>query len=380
MMFSADEKLNSKLNKRIADGSYRKLTTPHNIVDFCSNDYLGFAKSGSLKAKILRFQKYLEDQLTVGSTGSRLISGNSALIESLETFIAAHHQAEAGLIFNSGFDANLGFFSCVPQRGDTVLFDELVHASIRDGVRLSFAESISFRHNDVDHLKELLANAQGTIYIAVESLYSMNGDFAPLKQMSSLATEFKANLVVDEAHATGIFGAAGKGIVCDLQLEDHVFARVLTFGKALGCHGAIVIGTKLLRDFLINFSRPFIYTTALPFHSLVSIKSAYDLLSESEDTINNLFLNITLYKKLISQIKAEVNTIESTSQIQTVIVSGNEKVKLLAKNIQEHGFDVRPIMSPTVPVGTERLRICIHAFNTEDEIARLVKAIEENLN
>lgn len=291
MNFSADTNLFNRLAKRENENSLRKLTTPHNIIDFCSNDYLGFAKSGSLKEKILRFSKYLEDQLTVGSTGSRLISGNSALIESLESFISGYHNAEAGLIFNSGYDANIGLFASILQKDDTIFFDELVHASIHDGMRLGKANTIPFRHNDIDDLKSKFENATGTSYVVVESIYSMDGDVAPLKEISDICVFNNANLIVDEAHATGVIGAAGKGLVNDLALENKVFARVYTFGKALGCHGAIILGSELLRNYLVNFARSFIYTTALPFHTLVSIKSAYDLLSESEETIDDLVTN-----------------------------------------------------------------------------------------
>lgn len=379
-MFFTNENMLNKLQKRESDGNLRQLTISHNIIDFCSNDYLGFTSSSKLKAKIMLLSKQYESHFSIGSTGSRLISGNSSFVESLEVFISSYHNAEAGLIFNSGYDANLGLFSSVPQRGDTVLYDELVHASIRDGIRLSFAESFSFRHNDISHLLKLLIKAKGNVYIAVESIYSMNGDFAPLKELAQIAAEKKINLIVDEAHATGVFGASGKGLVPHLQIENHVFARVYTFGKALGYHGAIVVGSNLLRNYLINFARSFIYTTAMPFHTLISIKSAYNLLLESEEIINCLFENIVLFKNKMKKINPLIPTIISESQIQTILIEGNNKVKSVSERICDAGFDVRPIMSPTVPKGTERLRICIHSFNTKDEIVRLVNAIYKNIN
>lgn len=369
-----------KLQRRESEGNMRKLTKPHNIIDFCSNDYLGFAKSDLLKQKIQTFSGYLNNQFTVGSTGSRLLSGNSSLIESLESFIAHYHNAETGLIFNSGFDANLGLFSSVPQKGDTILFDELIHSSIHNGMRISSATAIPFRHNNVKHLTSLVETAEGTVFIAVESVYSMDGDFAPLKEIAELANRHNANLIVDEAHSTGVFGASGRGIVVDLQLEKFVFARVYTFGKAMGCQGAIVVGSKVLSDFLINYAHSFIYTTALPFHTLVSIKSSYDLLSESEEATNELFKNILLFKNEINKVKSIISGSESQSPIQTIMIVGNENVKAVAVALQKAGFDVRPILSPTVPKGKERLRICIHSFNTTDEIVRLVKAIETSLN
>jgi 8-amino-7-oxononanoate synthase len=297
-LFSANKHLEDALNKRRDSASLRSLKISHDLVDFCSNDYLGFSTTGALHAKILEFNQKQPMSISEGSTGSRLISGNSAVTESLEEFIASYHDVEAALIFNSGYDANIGLFSSIPKRGDTVFYDELVHASIRDGIRLSYAKAYSFRHNDINHLEELFSFAQGTVFIAVESVYSMDGDFAPLKEISNLCEEENANLIVDEAHATGVFGPLGKGCVSDLMLEKKIFARVHTFGKAMGTHGAIIIGSKLLHDYLINFARSFIFSTALPNHSLVAIRCAYALLSESEEAQQSLNKNIKLFRKL----------------------------------------------------------------------------------
>ena len=373
-MFSSEKYLNETLDKRRNEGSFRTLKVLHDLVDFCSNDYLGFSTTGELHARILEFNQKQPKQIAEGSTGSRLISGNSAVTESLEEFIASYHDAEAALIFNSGYDANVGLFSSIPKRGDTIFYDELVHASIRDGIRLSYAKAYSFRHNDVEHLKELFKLANGNVYIAVESVYSMDGDIAPLKDISILCEEKNANLIVDEAHATGVFGQMGKGCVAEKFLEKKVFARVHTYGKALGTHGAAVIGSKLLKDFLINFARSFIYTTALPYHSLIAIRCAYALLSESEEANQSLHKNIKLFNDLISE-NTKYNG--SLSPIQSIIIPGNKKVIELAKAIQVKGFDVRPILSPTVPEGKERLRICIHSFNEEIEISALAEIIKK---
>ena len=373
-MFSSEKYLNETLDKRRNEGSFRTLKVLHDLVDFCSNDYLGFSTTGELHARILEFNQKQPKQIAEGSTGSRLISGNSAVTESLEEFIASYHDAEAALIFNSGYDANVGLFSSIPKRGDTIFYDELVHASIRDGIRLSYAKAYSFRHNDVEHLKELFKLANGNVYIAVESVYSMDGDIAPLKDISILCEEKNANLIVDEAHATGVFGQMGKGCVAEKFLEKKVFARVHTYGKALGTHGAAVIGSKLLKDFLINFARSFIYTTALPYHSLIAIRCAYALLSESEEANQSLHKNIKLFNDLISK-NTKYNG--SLSPIQSIIIPGNKKVIELAKAIQVKGFDVRPILSPTVPEGKERLRICIHSFNEEIEISALAEIIKK---
>jgi len=332
-----------------------------------------------LHAKILEFNQTQAKKITEGSTGSRLITGNSAIAESLEGLIATYHNAESALLFNSGYDANVGLFSSVPQRGDTIFYDELVHASIRDGIRLSYANAYSFRHNDFQHLKELFKLAKGTVYVAVESVYSMDGDMAPLNDLVELCEWSSANLIVDEAHATGVFGPYGKGYVSEKMLENKVFARVHTYGKAMGAHGAAVVGSKLLRDYLINFARSFIYTTALPYHSLIAIRCAYALLTENEEIIASLHSNIKFFNTLMTA-KSQIQIIKSNSSIQSIIIPGNEEVKKIAGTIQNSGFDVRPIMSPTVPSGKERLRICIHAFNNEEEIKGVVQIMEQNIN
>jgi len=341
-------------------------------VDFCSNDYLGFARSPILKKLVDEEIQHNAGYLN-GSTGSRLLSGNTTYAEKLEHEIAAFHQSEAGLIYNSGYDANIGLFSSLPQKGDTIIMDELAHASIIDGARLSFANRYNFRHNDLGSLEEKLRNAKGNCYVVIESVYSMDGDMAPIKEILELIERFGAHLIVDEAHAVGLYK---KGLVCGLGLEGRVFARVVTFGKALGCHGAIVLGSSLLREYLVNFSRSFIYTTAAPFHQLASIKMAYQLLETADDEIQKLKNNISLFKKLLSYNKT-LAIIPSNSAIQCIILDDNNKVRKVAAQLQNTGLDVRPILSPTVPQGTERLRICLHAFNRADEITLLANTLKE---
>ena len=363
-----EAKLRKALEERRAANALRALTLPGDRVDFCSNDYLGFARSARLRDMVEERARRRDDFL--GSTGSRLISGNSELCESLERRIAGFHGAEAGLVFNSGYDANLGLISSVPQRSDTVLYDELAHASIRDGLRLTFAKSYSFRHNDLDDLKRKIDLARGQVFVVVESIYSMDGDAAPLTEMAALCRERGYQLIVDEAHATGVYGPGGGGRVVELGLEQDVFARVHTFGKALGSHGAIVLGSETLRAFLINFARSFIYTTFLPPHSLLAVESAYDLLGESREPIETLHRNIRLFR---AAIPAELggSFTASDSPIQCLLISGNDRVKQAAGYFASQGFDVRPILSPTVPQGKERLRFCLHAFNRPADVRRL---------
>lgn len=357
-----------KINQRIQANSLRTLKTQTAFCDFSSNDYLGFANSVYLKEK-LEFELKQHPSYLLGATGSRLISGNSDFIENLESEIANFHNAQAGLIFNSGYDANIGLLSSIALKGDTIITDELIHASIIDGARLSNANKYIFKHNDLESLEEKLKNSKGNIFIVTESVFSMDGDFAPIQEISKLAKKYEAHLIIDEAHATGIFGDFGSGIVNELGLENDVFARVHTFGKALGSHGAIVLGSKDLRTYLINFARSFIYTTALPFHSLLNSKLAYEYLKISP-ALDQLKSNIDLFRKSAKALK--IPLIDSESAIQCIIISGNEQCKKSAERIQEKGFEVKAILSPTVAEGKERLRICIHATHTTKEINDLL--------
>lgn len=379
--------LNKRLTIREDQGLLRKLSPPTNLVDFFSNDYLGFARSSELKKNITSELERLNfhPEATLGSTGSRLLSGNSLYAETVEKFIAGYHNAEAGLIFNSGYDANVGLISSVAVKGDMLFYDELSHASIYDGIRLSKADSFPFRHNNIDHLEERLKyyasnkKNDSVCFVVVESVYSMDGDSAPLSEIASLCNQYGAKLVVDEAHATGIFGERGEGRVCEAGLENNVFARVHTFGKALGCHGAIVLGSSWLRNYLINYARSFVYTTALPIHSLVSVNQAYILLEKLKNNILKVNRLVNLFKLIVND-SSIAGCLESVSPIQSIIIEGNDNVKSLASLIQKDGFDVRAILSPTVPRGKERIRICLHAFNTENEVRGVLMSFIKNKN
>lgn len=376
MTFSANIFLSQRLQKRREHDAFRQLQYNDHLIDFCSNDYLGFARSEELKYIIENECAHLPLPFN-GSTGSRLLKGNSLYAENLERKIARYHNAEAGLIYNSGFDANLGLFSAIGKEGDTIIYDELIHASARDGIKLSTASSFPFNHNDLDHLEKRLEATKGVVYIAIETVYSMDGDYAPLLEITSLCEKYNANLIIDEAHATGVTANDGRGLAQQLSLEKKIFARVHTFGKALGCHGAIVLGSNLLRDFLINFSRSFIYTTALPVKSLVAVNQAYQMLVKKGELIISLQKLIHAFKSNIRKDK-NIELIESNTPIQCIVKSGNSEIKKLALQVQKEGFDVRPILSPTVIRGRERLRICIHAFNTIDEVERLVDCIRRS--
>ncbi|MEL6923840.1 MAG: 8-amino-7-oxononanoate synthase, partial [Bacteroidota bacterium] len=377
-MAKIESYLRKRLEKRAHNQSLRELTLQKGRIDFCSNDYLGFAKNEQLRklsADADLTKVGATSVLPNGSTGSRLISGHSALAAVLESELAEFHQAEAALLFNSGYDANMGLLSCLTGRHDTIIYDSLAHASIRDGIRLAAARSFSFQHNDLTDLEKKLGKATGHILVVVESVYSMDGDEAPLAAIADLCTQFDAALIVDEAHATGVFGTMGQGLVQQLGLERRVWARVHTFGKALGSHGAAVLGSSDLKQYLINYSRPLIYTTALPPHSLLAIRAGYALLRQ-RDWTTQLHARIDLFLKGLSP-NIRRQFISSRSPIQSWVLGGNEQTKAAARSLQAHGFDVRAILHPTVPKGSERLRICLHRFNTPEEIKGLLTAIHQ---
>lgn len=362
-----------KIEQRKQENNFRSLKVIRGLIDFYSNDYLGFARDEELKKRVEAEIKS-KDGFLLGSTGSRLLSGNSEYAESVERFLADFYCAESALIFNSGFDANYGVLSSLPYRGDTIIYDELVHASIHDGVRNSKADGISFAHNDVADLETKLISAKGLKYVAVESVYSMDGDFAPLKEIASLCEKYDAGLIVDEAHAVGISGHKGRGVVAELKLEDKCLIRINTFGKAIGSHGAVMLCSEDVRVFMINYCRPFIFSTSLPFHSLATIKCAHQYLLEACERRSKLFQLIEIFQQQFkSVIKYELTG--SKSPIQSLIVQGNAQAKQIAWQIQEAGFDVRPILYPTVAKGKERIRICIHSYNTPQEVIKLAEVI-----
>ncbi|HTE28375.1 aminotransferase class I/II-fold pyridoxal phosphate-dependent enzyme [Flavitalea sp.] len=358
-----DDFLEPKLAQRRSDGSFRELKIRHDCTDFSSNDYLGIARIVLPGDGLAHFAN--------GSTGSRLLTGNSALALMVEDQIAAFHKGKAAILYNSGYDANIGLLSCVPQKGDTIIYDFLSHASIRDGIRLSAAQSYSFRHNDLNDLESRLKTATGTVFVVTESVFSMDGDLAPLREMSKLCERQNANLIVDEAHATGVLGPRGAGLVQEYELEQHCFARIYTFGKALGCHGAVVVGSERLKDFLVNFSRAFIYTTALPPAALIAIERSYELFPEMDGQREKLGHLIEKFQSA----KLNFQKLETGTPIQGVIVPGNENAKQLSSVLLDKGLDVRPILYPTVPRGSERLRIVMHSFNTFSEVDILINGL-----
>lgn len=374
MLYSVTQFLAEKLNERIEEGNYRALRGDENLIDFTSNDYLGLARSSELDTLVSNEFVSIQTKRN-GSSGSRLLSGNSEYTQMVESEIAAFHKVSAALIFNSGYDANYGLLSCLPKAGDVLILDELVHASIHDGARANKADKTFFKHNDLAHLETILSESNHRVkYVVVESMYSMDGDFAELKGMTELCKKYNANLVVDEAHATGVVGEEGEGLCQYLNLEHMVFARVVTFGKAVGAHGAAVLGSSDLMKYLINFSRPFIFSTALPLHSIATIRMSYQFFPFQHELRKQLDTNIRYFHQTL---KLEHRPI---SPIQQITVGSNEGAVALSAKLKEVGIDARAIRYPTVARGQERIRICIHSFNNSAEIDLLCNTIKSNFN
>ena len=374
--------LQQKLQQREEQNALRQLPIANNLIDFASNDYIGFAKNETIFHET--HQYLLDKNIKVnGATGSRLLSGNHALYSETEDFISQFHQAETALIFNSGYDANIGFFGAVPQRNDVILYDELCHASIRDGIQMSNAKSYKFPHNDLEELEKLITKYQPTtdnrqpttVYIVTESVFSMDGDCPNVEALTNLSEKYSAFLVVDEAHALGVFGQQGEGLVQSLGLEDKVFARIMTFGKGLGCHGAAILGSQSLKSYLVNFARSFVYTTGLSPHSVATILQSYKHLTKEKEALQKLKSNIIFFNQEKMRLGLKPLFVYSKSAIQCAIIPGNERVKNSATQLQQKGFDVRPILSPTVPEGQERLRFCLHSYNSESEITNVLELL-----
>ena len=367
------------IDQRKKEDAFRSLSLKNYIVDFYSNDYLGLAHNPQQReyAQALLFR---EPQYN-GSTGSRLLSGNYPLIEKAEEQLAAFHQAPKGLIFNSGYDANVGIFSSIPLKGDVVLYDQYIHASIRDGLQLTNAQSFKFKHNSLEDLREKLERFSGkytTIYIATEAVFSMDGDIPNLKEMVALSKQYQAYLIVDEAHSVGVFGERGEGLCQQLGIADEVFLRLITFGKGIGAHGAIALAQEPVIDYLINFARSFIYTTAPSPESIASVMASYKLLPELKER-KVLQERIAFFREKIPFFPSteQVYFMDSQSSIQGLIVKDTQRLRNLSSLLQTQGLGIKPIYAPTVPKGEERLRICLHSFNSQAEIEQLFSLITQ---
>lgn len=347
-----------KLEKLRSIEQFRELKPNiQNQVDFSSNDYLGFAKSTNQVKNIS----------ISGSTGSRLLRGNLTAHEELEQYAADFFHSESALFFNSGYNANLAIFSSIPQRNHHILYDSGIHASTKDGMRLSFAQKTSFKHNDLEDFSRKLESLSGTVFVALESVYSMDGDLCKLVEFVKICEQKpETYIILDEAHAVGIYGENGSGLANLLNVEDKIFCRVQAFGKAIGVCGAIVNSSQQVKSFLINHARSFIYTTALPEIVVKSVLENLKNLKKADENRKKLHELVSFTSKTFQNIP-KLN-FRAESAIIPLIIPGNSRIKGIAENLQKNNFDIRAILSPSVLKNTERLRMILHSFNTKKEI------------
>lgn len=353
----------------------RRLTSRRGV-DFSSNDYLGLAASSRLAAAVTGA---IARGVAVGSGGSRLLRGNSEEHEALEAEAARFFAVEAALYFSSGYAANAALFATVPQRGDLIVHDALVHASAHEGLRLGRAAFVAATHNDPDAFEDAItawrrAGGTGRAWIAVESLYSMDGDRAPLDALAEIAGQHQAFLLIDEAHATGVFGADGRGLAHHLEGRENVMT-LRTCGKALGCEGALLCGPMVVRDFLVNRGRAFIFSTASSPLMASAVRESLRIIADEPERRAALQGLIAAAERAL----AGSGVVPSGSQILPLILGDDALTMRVADAVQAAGFDVRGIRPPTVPAGTSRLRISITLNVTEAEIDVLGEAVEAAL-
>jgi 8-amino-7-oxononanoate synthase len=342
------------------------------VLNFSSNNYLGIANHPALA----QAAKEAIDRYGCGSGASRLITGNMTLHEALEAKLAEFKGTEAALVFNSGFQANSGLLSTLTREGDAIFSDALNHASIIDGCRLSRAKTTVYAHCDLDELEAALKSAAANRrkLIVTESIFSMDGDEAPLAGIVDLAEGHGAMVMVDEAHATGLYGASGAGIVAKLGLADRVLVQMGTLGKALGGFGAYVAGSGALRELLINRCRSFIFTTALPPAVMATALTAIDLVRREPERRDSLWRNC---RQLTAGLRALGFKVEAAGPIVPLIIGDAEKCMRFSARLFELGVWAQGIRPPTVPPGTSRLRITLMATHTREHIERALNAFED---
>lgn len=341
--------------------------------DFSSNDYLGLAADPALTDAV---RAAMDAGVPIGSGGSRLLRGNHAAHEQLEADAAAFFGAESALYFSTGYAANAALLSTLPQRGDLILHDALIHASAHEGMRLSRAEARSAAHNDVGDFEDAILDwrhdgGTGRVWITVESLYSMDGDQAPLADLTALADRHGAILVVDEAHATGVFGDRGRGLAAGLAGRENLIT-LHTCGKALGCEGALLCGPQIVRDFLVNRGRAFIFSTAPSPLMAAAVSAALKLIAEPARR-DRLHALVARAEALLAPAGVQA----TGSQILPLVIGEDARTMAMAAELQRLGFDVRGIRPPTVPAGTSRLRISLTLNVDENDIAALARALGE---
>ncbi|MDX8480796.1 8-amino-7-oxononanoate synthase [Mesorhizobium sp. VK24D] len=350
---------------------------PRAGLDFSSNDYLGLAACKRLGDAVAAA---IARGTPVGATGSRLLRGNAPEHEELEAHAAAFFGAERALFFGGGYIANFAILTALPQKGDLLVLDELAHASMHEGARAGRAEFVLAAHNDVDAVEDAIAHWRaeggvGRVWIAVESLYSMGGDCAPLESLVALADRHEAFIIVDEAHATGVWGPDGRGLAVAFEGRDNILA-LHTCGKALGASGALVTGPRTLCDYLVNRCRPFIYATAPSPLMAVAAREALAMLADEPMRRIQLHERIALAGR---QLAERCGIKPSGTQIQPVVIGDNRRTMAVAAALQARGFDIRGIRPPTVPVGASRLRISLTLNVDKAAISAMIEALVETL-
>lgn len=359
-----------------AKGRYRTLNLPHGI-DLASNDYLGLRDHPTLRAAAVQA---IEDGISLGAGGSRLLRGHHTEHEALEKQAASFFGSQRALFFANGFQGNSAIFGTLPNRHDVILFDSLIHASVREAVQHSLAKHIRIPHNDInafeDALKKHSASAKH-IWIAVESLYSMDGDIAPLEQLHALSQKYNATLIIDEAHSTGIYGEKGKGLTHKI-IEQHGHQGLITLhtcGKALGVSGGLVCAESDIIDYMINKARPFIYSTApSPFQAYIVSEAIKLSTSEEGDKRRAHLMALCTH--------AQKHIGGYGTSIIPIILGSDESANTAAATLQNAGYDIRAIRPPTVPEGTARLRLSLNAnldIATLDAIFALLPNTEEQI-
>ncbi|MEN3749660.1 8-amino-7-oxononanoate synthase [Sphingomonas sp. HF-S3] len=360
----------------LTDQGRRRSLAPRTGIDFASNDYLALAGDPRLAGAV---REAIARGVPIGSGGSRLLRGNHEEHEALEAEAAAFFGTEAALWFSSGFAANAALLATLPQRGDLVVHDALIHASAHEGMRLGRAERVAAAHNDAQAFDDAIrgwrdAGGTGRPWIAVESLYSMDGDRAPLDALAEVAQRHDAMLLIDEAHATGVFGPDGRGLAHALDGQEHVVS-LRTCGKAMGCEGALVTGAAVVRDFLVNRGRGFIFSTAPSPLMASAVRESLRILAEEPQRREALHALIAEAEALL----APCGVAPTGSQILPLILGDDRRTMAVAAAVQAAGFDVRGIRPPTVPAGTARLRLSLTLNATARDVARLAETLREAL-
>jgi len=373
------QELEEELEKLRSQNLYRSLTDPQGL-DFCSNDYLGLSRDPNLRAAILEKLEQTTGLEEVSSPASRLLRGNTPRHQALEQRLSGFKGTEAALVFPTGYQTNIGVLTALVGSRDRVLSDVQNHASIIDGLRLSGCQKIVFPHLDLGAVEEALIqpHPEGRTFLVTESLFSMDGDIAPLETYAELAKENEAYLIVDDAHAVGVFGdERGSGLTERFGVETRALAIVSTFGKAFGLFGAFVAGSHVLIDYLVNRCRPFIFTTAVPPLVLYGVEAALDLLGAEPERRKRVCLLADRLRQRFQE--TGLDTLESAGPIIPVVLGKSGRALAVAQRLQKKGFDVRAIRPPTVAPGTARLRISVHADHTEEQIDQLAEAVVESI-